>query len=50
MVEGVRSKGRKLQGSMTALVTPFAPDGAVDWGCAARLADRQIEAGTDWLV
>lgn len=50
MVDGVPSKGRKLQGSMAALVTPFAPDGAVDWACAARLADRQIGAGTDWLV
>jgi 4-hydroxy-tetrahydrodipicolinate synthase len=50
MVEEVPAEGRKLQGSMTALVTPFAPDGAVDWECATRLADRQIEAGTDWLV
>jgi 4-hydroxy-tetrahydrodipicolinate synthase len=50
MVDGTPAKGRKQQGSMTALVTPFAPDGAVDWACAARLAERQIEAGTHWLV
>ena len=39
----------KMQGSMTALVTPFK-NGAVDFDTLGRLVDRQIEAGTDWLV
>lgn len=39
----------KLSGSMTALVTPFR-GGQVDWECLDRLIDRQIGAGTDWLV
>ncbi len=39
----------RFRGSMTALVTPFA-NGKVDWDCLARLVDRQIKAGTDWLV
>jgi len=34
---------------MTALVTPFR-GGEVDWPCMERLVDRQIGAGTDWLV
>ena len=38
-----------LQGSMTALVTPFR-EGEVDWACLDALVDRQIEGGTDWLV
>ncbi len=39
----------EMRGSMTALVTPFR-DGEVDWPCVDRLVDRQIDAGTDWLV
>lgn len=39
----------EIKGSMTALVTPFV-DGDVDWACWDRLIDRQINAGTDWLV
>ena len=38
-----------LRGSMTALVTPFR-DGGVDWPRLDALVDRQIDAGTDWLV
>ncbi|MHC4698873.1 MAG: 4-hydroxy-tetrahydrodipicolinate synthase [Planctomycetota bacterium] len=34
---------------MTALVTPFR-NGDVDWPRLDALADRQINAGTDWLV
>ncbi|GAG34985.1 unnamed protein product, partial [marine sediment metagenome] len=34
---------------MTALVTPFR-DSDVDWPRLDALADRQIDAGTDWLV
>ena len=39
----------ELRGSMTALVTPFH-GGQVDFACLERLVDRQIAAGTDWLV
>jgi len=39
----------EMGGSMTALVTPFRC-GQVDWDCWDRLVDRQIAAGTDWLV
>lgn len=43
------SDGVNIGGSMTALVTPFR-GGQVDWDCWDRLVDRQIAAGTDWLV
>lgn len=39
----------KIQGSITALVTPFR-DGAVDGDAFQRLVNRQIEAGTHGLV
>ncbi len=39
----------KLQGSMTALVTPFR-DGAVDYDALAKLIDYQLESGTQGLV
>jgi len=39
----------KLEGSMTALVTPFA-DGEVDWETLGALIDRQLEGGTRGLV
>jgi 4-hydroxy-tetrahydrodipicolinate synthase len=42
---------RKLwTGIGTALVTPFTRDGAVDEGAVRRLARRQIDAGTHFLV
>ncbi|WP_410473208.1 4-hydroxy-tetrahydrodipicolinate synthase [Faucicola mancuniensis] len=41
---------QKLQGSMTALVTPMHSDGEVDWQSLANLIDWQIEQGTDVLV
>lgn len=40
----------KLQGSMTALVTPMHSNGAVDFQSLANLIDWQIEQGTDVLV
>lgn len=40
----------KLQGSMTALVTPMTADGAVDYDALARLIEWQIECGTHALV
>ena len=39
-----------LAGSITALATPFAADGAVDHEAWARLIDAQIEGGTQAVV
>jgi len=39
-----------LSGSITALVTPFASDGALDLDACARLMARQLAGGTDALV
>ena len=41
--------GSQVQGSMTALVTPFV-GGEVDWTRLDALVDRQIEGGIDWVV
>ena len=35
---------------LTAMVTPFRPDGSLDAGGAARLATRLVDAGSDGLV
>jgi len=35
---------------VTALVTPYAPDGSVDLALAARLADHLVSQGSDGLV
>lgn len=40
----------KLQGALTALITPFNPDGSVDYGAFRRLVEAQIERGIDGLV
>ncbi|MCO6436173.1 MAG: 4-hydroxy-tetrahydrodipicolinate synthase [Phycisphaerae bacterium] len=42
-------QGSELRGSMTAMVTPFR-NGDIDRPAFAELIERQIEAGTDWLV
>jgi len=39
----------KLEGSMVALVTPFA-DGEIDWDAFGQLIDFQIDSGTQGLV
>jgi len=39
-----------FQGCATALVTPFFPDGSVDFESLGRLIDRQISAGVAALV
>ncbi len=44
-----RNTERVLQGSMTALVTPFR-GGAIDASALERLVEDQIKGGTDWLV
>jgi 4-hydroxy-tetrahydrodipicolinate synthase len=40
----------KLSGTLTALVTPFLPDGSLDLPALARLVEWQIESGVDGLV
>jgi 4-hydroxy-tetrahydrodipicolinate synthase len=40
----------RLRGAFTALVTPFAGDGAVDEAAFVRLVERQIDLGIDGLV
>ena len=40
---------KNLQGSMTALITPFR-DGAVDEPAFVRLIERQLAAGTHAIV
>jgi 4-hydroxy-tetrahydrodipicolinate synthase len=39
-----------IRGSICALVTPFAADGALDLGAFARLLDHQLAGGTQALV
>jgi 4-hydroxy-tetrahydrodipicolinate synthase len=38
------------EGSWVALVTPFAPDGDVDFDCFRRLVDFHVQHGTDGLL
>lgn len=40
----------EFKGCGTALATPFTPEGEVDYEAYAALVDRQVEAGTDFLV
>lgn len=40
----------KFEGVYTALVTPFAADGSVDWKALRRLVDFQVEGGVAGLV
>lgn len=44
------SKNLVLQGCGTAMVTPFKPDGSVDYQAIAALTARQVAAGVDFLV
>lgn len=39
-----------IKGVYTALVTPFTPDGQVDWRAFDRLLDMQVKAGIDGIV
>lgn len=41
---------RPLRGVLTALVTPFTEQGALDMPCFERLVDRQLEGGVHGLV
>ncbi len=38
------------QGTFTAIVTPFQPDGSLDESSLRTLVERQIEGGVDGLV
>ncbi len=40
----------RLRGTLTALVTPFRHDGAIDWESLQRLVEFQIAAGVEGLV
>ena len=44
------AKDMFLHGCGTALVTPFLPDGSVDYEAYAALVDRQVAGGVDFLV
>ncbi|MBE6381807.1 MAG: 4-hydroxy-tetrahydrodipicolinate synthase [Lentisphaerae bacterium] len=39
----------KLSGTITALATPFAKDGAVDYGALKTLVDAQVEGGVEGI-
>ena len=41
---------RGLEGSIVALVTPFAEDGSIDFDALGRLVDLHLGAGTDALL
>lgn len=41
---------RKLEGSIVALVTPFAVDGSVDFDALGRLVDFHVANGTDAIL
>jgi 4-hydroxy-tetrahydrodipicolinate synthase len=43
-------KRAQLKGSIVALVTPFADDGAVDYDAFGRLLEFHLEGGTDALL
>lgn len=40
----------RLKGTGAALVTPFHPDGSIDFGCLAKLVENLIANGVDYLV
>jgi 4-hydroxy-tetrahydrodipicolinate synthase len=39
-----------LRGAFTALVTPFLPEGAIDWPAFERLVEHQLKGGVSGLV
>ena len=40
----------KLAGVGAAMITPFTPDGRVDYQALARMLDYVIEGGVDYIV
>ena len=39
----------KISGTITALVTPFAKDGSVDYGALRALVEEQTSAGVEGI-
>ena len=39
-----------FKGTATAMVTPFAPDGGINFGAFAKMIEYQIANGTDALL
>lgn len=39
-----------LRGVLTALVTPFTPEGDIDVPALRRVVDRSVDAGVDGVV
>lgn len=50
MTRTVRSRRPNLRGALTALITPFTPDGDLDRAAFRRLVTWQVMAGIDGLV
>lgn len=48
--EVVVMKNRVFEGAATAIITPFYPDGGIDFDSFGRLIDFQIESGIDAIV
>ena len=40
----------KLSGVGAAMITPFTPDGRVDYEALARMIDYVIDGGVDYIV
>ena len=43
-------KFEHLQGSIVAMITPFHPDGSVNFEVLTQLLERQIAEGTDQIM
>ena len=39
----------KIKGTITAMVTPFAQDGSVDFGCLASIVEAQVAGGVEGI-
>lgn len=46
----ILSSTKSFRGVFTALVTPFLPDGSVDWKAYERLLDQQLNGGVHGVV
>lgn len=44
------SSSLKFEGVYTALVTPFNPDGSIDWESFTKLVESQIAGGVTGIV
>ena len=48
--EGYNMKFEHLQGSIVAMITPYHPDGSVNFEVLTQLLERQIAEGTDGIL